>query len=120
MTEKMLEVAYNTIKQSINLKPSVNVLNDNSYNEKMSTVLHDNMNNTITKVIPVDYLSLSQRKILGSSKLRVFADNNFNFDKKRRKFSKWVENTVGKGEIAHHEQFLPFQQCFQKTCTANM
>ena len=22
------------------------------------------------------------------------------------KFSKWVENTVGKGEIAHDEQFL--------------
>ena len=25
-----------------------------------------------------------------------------------------VENTVGKGEIAHYEQFLLFQQCFQK------
>ena len=26
----------------------------------------------------------------------------------------WVENIVGKGEIAHHEQFLLFPQCFQK------
>ena len=25
-----------------------------------------------------------------------------------------VENTVGKGEIARHEQFLLFPQCFQK------
>ena len=25
-----------------------------------------------------------------------------------------VENTVGKGEIARYEQFLLFQQCFQK------
>ena len=30
--------------------------------------------------------------------------------------SKWVENTVGKGEIARHEQFLLFPQCFQKAC----
>ena len=27
----------------------------------------------------------------------------------------WVENTVGKGEIARNEQFLLFQQCFQNT-----
>ena len=25
-----------------------------------------------------------------------------------------VENIVGKGEIAHYEQFLLFRQCFQK------
>ena len=25
-----------------------------------------------------------------------------------------VENIVGKGEIAHYEQFLLFPQCFQK------
>ena len=29
------------------------------------------------------------------------------------------ENTAGKGEIAHYEQFLLFLQCFQKACTAN-
>ena len=29
-------------------------------------------------------------------------------------FSKWVENTVGEGEIARYEQFLLFPQCFQK------
>ena len=33
-----------------------------------------------------------------------------------KKLSKRVENTVGKGEIAHNEQFLLFPQCFQKAC----
>ena len=28
----------------------------------------------------------------------------------------WVENTVGKGEIARNEQFLLFPKCFQKAC----
>ena len=28
--------------------------------------------------------------------------------------SDWVENIVGKGEIARQEQFLLFPQCFQK------
>ena len=30
--------------------------------------------------------------------------------------SKREENIVGKGEIAHYEQFLLFPQCFQKAC----
>ena len=30
--------------------------------------------------------------------------------------SKWIENTVGKGEIARYEQFLLFPLCFQKAC----
>ena len=29
---------------------------------------------------------------------------------------KLVENTVGKGEITHYEQFLLFPQCFQNAC----
>ena len=33
-----------------------------------------------------------------------------------RKLSKRVENIVGKGEIAHYEEFLLFPQCFQKAC----
>ena len=66
-------------------------------------------------------LSLSQiRHILDSSKLKEFADDNFKFHENGRKFSKWVENTEGKGEIACYEQFLLFPQCFQKTCNADM
>ena len=38
----------------------------------------------------------------------------FQIDENGRKLSKWVENTVEKGEIAHYEQFLLFPQCFEK------
>ena len=58
-------------------------------------------------------------KILDSSKLKEFADDNFKFDENGTKFSEWLENTVGKGEIARYEQFLLFPHCFQKTCTAD-
>ena len=67
-----------------------------------------------------NYLPFPKQQILDSSKLKEFADDNFKFDKNGRKFSIWLENTVGKGEIARYGQFLLFPQCFQKTCTANM
>ena len=51
--------------------------------------------------------------------MKEFADDNFEVGEDGRKFSRWVENTVGKGEIACDEQFLLFPQCFQKTCTSN-
>ena len=54
--------------------------------------------------------------ILEWSKLKQSADDNFEGDVNSRKFSKLVENTVGKGEIARYEQFLLFAQCFQKAC----
>ena len=42
--------------------------------------------------------------------------DNFKFDENGSKLSKQVENAVGKGKIAHYEQFLLFPQCFQKAC----
>ena len=36
------------------------------------------------------------------------ADGNFKLNENGRKFSKRAENTVGKLEIAHYEQFLLF------------
>ena len=42
------------------------------------------------------------------------ADDNYEFDVNSRKFSKLVENTVGKGEIARYEQFFPFSTVFSK------
>ena len=53
------------------------------------------------------------------SRLKEFVDFNSKFDENDRKLSIWVENTVGKGEIARYEQFLLFPLCFQKTCTAD-
>ena len=74
--------------------------------------------------IPSDLINISsqpfpKRQILDPSKLKEFADSNFKFDENGRKFSKWQENTVGKGEIACYMQFLLFPLCFQNTCTAD-
>ena len=60
-----------------------------------------------------------KRQILDCSQLKESADDNFIFGEGGRKLLKWVENTVGKGEIAYYEQFLRFPQYFQKTCTAD-
>ena len=49
--------------------------------------------------------------------MKEFADDNFKFDENGGKFSRRVENTMGKGEIARDEQFLLFPLCFQKICT---
>ena len=51
---------------------------------------------------------LPDDKILDRSKLKQFADDNFEFDENSRKVSKRVENTVSKGKIAPYEQFLLF------------
>ena len=48
---------------------------------------------------------LPDDKILDRSKLKQSADDNFKFHENSRKFSKQVEKTVGKGEIARYEQF---------------
>ena len=45
---------------------------------------------------------------LDSSKLKEFADNDYKFDENGRKFSRRLENAVGKGEIARYKQFLLF------------
>ena len=51
------------------------------------------------------FIPLPDDKILDSSKLKEFADDDFKFDENCRKLSKWVENTVGKGEIARYAIF---------------
>ena len=58
-------------------------------------------------------------KYFDSSEFKEFANDNFKFYENGRQLSKRVENTVGKGEIARHEQFLHFPLCFRETCTAD-
>ena len=70
-------------------------------------------------VFAMDTKFFPKLQILNSSKPKEFADENFKFDENGRMSFKWVENTVGKGEIARYEQFLLFPQCFQKTWTAD-
>ena len=55
-----------------------------------------------------------RQQILDSSKLKEFADNNFEFNRNGGKFSKRVKNTVGKREIARHEQFLLFHSVYKR------
>ena len=62
------------------------------------------------------FLTLSQTTNFRLSKLKEFADNNFKFYEYGGNFSKWVENTVGNGKIAH---FSFSFWCFQKIFTAD-
>ena len=55
--------------------------------------------------------SLPDMPILGSSNS---AANKDMMSKIEIRLSESVENIVGMGEIARYEQFLLFQQCFQK------
>ena len=43
--------------------------------------------------------------------MKEFADNNSKFDENGRMFSRRVENTVGKGEIARYEVFAIDLKC---------
>ena len=45
-----------------------------------------------------------------------FSDDNFKFDENGGKFSKHVENTVGKGEIALYDQFVLFHSVSKRHC----
>ena len=46
--------------------------------------------------------------------MKEFAETNFELNENGEKFSQRVENTVGKGEIARYEQFLPFLTVLSK------
>ena len=66
-----------------------------------------------------DNLTLSQTAHSKQlKKMKEFADDNFKFDENGRMFSKWVKNTLGKGEIANYEKFILFPHYFQKTSNA--
>ena len=56
----------------------------------------------------------SKEQMLDSSKQTEFADDKFRFDENGRKFFKWVENSVVKGEIARYEQFLLSHGIFKR------
>ena len=59
----------------------------------------------------------TKQKILGPSKLKEFAEDNFRVNENGRKKSKRVENIAGKGQIACFKQFLLLLQCFERTVT---
>ena len=57
---------------------------------------------------------LPDDKILDWSKLKQSADDNFKLDENSRKFSKQVENTVGKGRNCALRAISPFSTAFSK------
>ena len=61
-------------------------------------------------------VNLFPKTNLDCPKSKEFVDGNFKVDENGEKFSKRVENNVGKGEIAHYGQFLLLPQSFHKTC----
>ena len=79
-----------------------------------ASCLYVNFDSVFLKCNPEDnaIYPFPKRQILDSSKLKRFADDCFEFDKNGRKFSKWVVNTEGKGEIAPYKQFLLFPQYY--------
>ena len=65
------------------------------------------------------FLTLSKTTNYRLFQIQRVSDNYFEFDENGGEFSISVENTVGKGEIAHFEQFLLFPTEFQKICIAD-
>ena len=61
-------------------------------------------------------LTLSQTTNFRHFQTERVCRRRFKLDENGAKFSKLVENTMRKGEIACYEQFLLFPQCFQKAC----
>ena len=55
-----------------------------------------------------------KRQILDSSKLKTFADNSSKIDENGRKFSKGVENTVGKRTYSWFRAISPFPTVFSE------
>ena len=58
--------------------------------------------------------SLPSDKIFDWLKLKAFADDKLNMNKKLNFVLESVENIVGKGVNAGYQHFLLFPQCFQK------
>ena len=74
---------------------------------------------TLSTVHDTLMLTLSGKTDFGLFYTRRVCRQQFQFYENGRKFSKQVENTVGKREFSHNEQFFLFPQCFQNTWTAD-
>ena len=76
------------------------------YKLLFATALHSDLTEINCSRFPNDTID--------TSRLKEFAEDNFKFDENSGKFSERVENPMGKGEIAHYEQYLLFPQRFSE------
>ena len=102
------------IMDSLAILHSCNTAFQNVEKERVNASFSIRINNFLEESQP-----FPEQKNLDSSRPKKFAEYNLKFGKNGRKFTKQVENAVGKGEIARYEQFLLFPQRFQKTPTAD-
>ena len=100
---------------------SVTVVKDITFAVYLSYRLYNSCNlpHLVGKILKIKNLTHYQMTNFRLFQTEEFADNNSKFYENGGKCPKWLENTVGKGEIACDDQFLLFLQCFQKTWTAD-
>ena len=67
-----------------------------------------------SSIILGTFNSLPNDKFLDLSKLKEFAEDNFQFDKNGKKFSKRVENTVKKEKLLVTSNFYCFHSGFKR------
>ena len=103
------DVSYGTNTRTISLileGPFSDIKNESYLTTSAgASPLTIDISNHVSKQVLAFY-SFPKRQILDSSKLIEFADDNFKFDENGRKFSKRVENPVGKGEFARSRSFF--------------
>ena len=80
----------------------------NSTERKLLVLFCPPNKNTISKVSADDNLTLSETTHFRLFQTERVCRRQFQVYKKGREFSRRVENTVGKGEIARYEQFILF------------
>ena len=61
--------------------------------------IYEELDNISSDLINISSKPFPKQRILDPWKLKECADDNFKFDENGRKFSKWLENTVGMGEV---------------------
>ena len=64
-------------------------------------------------------LERSLFRLVNDFGIEIYFQHLSHFDEIGRKFPKWLENAMGKGEIPRNEQFLLFPQCFLKSYAAD-
>ena len=91
------------------------------YRKVFKTPTSSKLSNHVTRLNRIRpsslYLTLypfPKRQILDSSKLKVFVDDNFKLDGNGRKFSKRVENTVGKEKLLVTSNFSFSHSVFRR------